>query len=168
MKRTLQEWDIFQLKLAKHYSTMSRDPSTKVGAVVTDMDSKYVYGLGYNGFPPDIPDTEDHLNNRAFKYQHTIHAELNSLASLSRRSQGSLVPSTDSVNWEPLTLFVYPFVPCLHCAQTIVDDYPFVTRVVSLDYSPERWSKEFQESRKLFEQCDIEVTLYPYKQVGVE
>jgi len=164
-KRTLQEWDLFQLRLAKHYSTMSRDPSHKVGAVVTDLDSKFVYGMGYNGFPPDIPDTEEHLNNREFKYKHIIHAEINSLASLAQRSQGSLMPSKV---WEPLTLVVYPFLPCLHCAQTIVDDYPFVTRVVSLDYSPERWSKEFQESKRLLEDCDIEVVLYSYKLIGVE
>ena len=159
MKRTLQEWDLFQLKLAKHYSTMSRDPSTKVGAVVTDMDSKFVYGLGYNGFPNDIPDTEEHLNNREFKYKHIVHAEVNALG-MSSQFVGDVSG--------PLTLFVYPFLPCLHCAQTIVEDYPFVTRIVSLDYSPERWSSEFQDSKRLFEQCDIEVTLYPYKTIGVE
>jgi dCMP deaminase len=43
-------WDLRFLTLAKTVSTWSKDPSTKVGAVIVDKNRRVV-SLGYNGFP---------------------------------------------------------------------------------------------------------------------
>ena len=163
MKRSLREWDLFQLKLARHYSTMSRDPSTKVGAVVTDQYSKRVFGLGYNGFPENIEDTEERLNDRDFKYAWTVHAEQNAL------DQVSLKWDHREESFEPsLTLFVYPFISCAICAEQIVGWYGGlnVKRLVTLDYVPERWKESFESSEQTLLINGIEVVKYKPSELG--
>lgn len=159
MKRTLQEWDLFQLCLARQYSTMSRDVSTKVGAIVCDRDSKYVYGAGYNGLPAHMEDTPEHLNDREFKLRHTIHAEINALTRFEDNQQ----------YWhrDVTTLVVYPFIPCSHCAKYIVHDSP-IKRVVTLDYVPERWREDFLKSEEILRVAGIEISRYKPAALGFE
>ena len=49
------KWDNRFLVLAKLIGSWSKDPSTKVGAVIVDQDNKIV-SVGYNGFPKNISD----------------------------------------------------------------------------------------------------------------
>lgn len=72
------KWDYYFMNLAKLASTMSKDPSTKVGASIRAPD-KSVLSIGYNGFPPEIEDSEHLLNNRDLKYKYVIHAEQNAI-----------------------------------------------------------------------------------------
>lgn len=158
-KRTRSEWDLFQLKLAKQYSTMSKDPSTKVGAVVCDKDSKFVYGLGYNGFSPEINDDYAYTLGRDYKMTHTIHAEMNALNQIYHEALDIAT-----------TLVVYPFLSCSHCVKSILKEprRNDIKRVVTLDYVPERWSDDFKKSRRILEDAGIEVVTYPYKTIGIE
>ena len=55
--KDITDWDIKFLKLAQHVSDWSKDPSTKVGAVVVDKDNRIV-SIGYNGFPKGVQDDE--------------------------------------------------------------------------------------------------------------
>ena len=50
-----EKWDYRFLELCKLVSSWSKDPSTKVGAVIVDQD-KRVVSLGYNGFPKGVSD----------------------------------------------------------------------------------------------------------------
>ena len=58
-KRPQEEWDLHYLRLAKTYSLMSRDPSTKVGCVIVDASRNRVLALGYNGFPAGMDDDNE-------------------------------------------------------------------------------------------------------------
>jgi len=63
---------------------MSKDPNTKVGAVVYDPVSKHMH-VGYNGFPPGFPDTKavwDCRDPKAElnKYRFVKHAEANAIS----------------------------------------------------------------------------------------
>ncbi|MDP8268300.1 MAG: hypothetical protein P9L97_06175 [Candidatus Tenebribacter davisii] len=69
------KWDNRFIKLAEHIAFWSKDPSTKVGSVITD--NKRIVSLGFNGYPKGIPD--DDLNNRQNKYAKVIHGELNAI-----------------------------------------------------------------------------------------
>lgn len=89
-----EKWARFYLGLAKYYSQASKDPSTKVGSVVVTPDN-HVAGLGYNGFPPGVNDSEERYNNRELKYKLVTHAEVNSIVSAGSQSRGA-------------TLYVYP------------------------------------------------------------
>jgi dCMP deaminase len=66
------------LDMAKHVSTLSKDPSTKVGAVIFDKKRRLV-SAGYNGFARGVNDTAERLQNRDIKYRMIIHAEKNAI-----------------------------------------------------------------------------------------
>ena len=70
------KWKKRFLKLSKEISTWSKDPSTKVGALIISED-RNIISTGYNGFPRGIEDTEERLNNRELKYKFVLHAEMN-------------------------------------------------------------------------------------------
>ncbi|MGH7744298.1 MAG: endonuclease domain-containing protein [Candidatus Dormibacteria bacterium] len=74
------DWDHYHINIAKMVSTKSKDPSTKVGAVITRPDHT-IAGTGFNGFPRGMEDKPEWLENRVEKYPRMIHAELNALLS---------------------------------------------------------------------------------------
>lgn len=98
-------WDRRFMDLARHVAQWSKDPSTKVGAVLVGHDRREI-ALGYNGFPPRVNDTSGRLADRDTKYRLTQHAERNAL---------------DNARFDPSggTLFV-TFFPCCECAKSIV------------------------------------------------
>lgn len=71
-------WHSRFMAIAHQVASWSKDPSTKVGAVLVD-DERRIVSTGYNGFPREIVDLPERLENRDWKYPATIHAELNSI-----------------------------------------------------------------------------------------
>ena len=112
---TMSKWDNRFLELAEMVSSWSKDPSTKVGAVITD--GKHVVSVGFNGFPPNCEDKEEWLNDRPTKYKLVIHAEVNAIANANRSLRGT-------------TLYSFPLCPCGECAKHIA--VSGISRVVSL------------------------------------
>ena len=51
-----RKWDFRFLELAWVISQWSKDPSTKVGAVIADIFTHEILSTGYNGFPTATPD----------------------------------------------------------------------------------------------------------------
>lgn len=96
------KWDHYFMNLAKLTATMSKDPSTKVGASIRSPD-KSVLSVGYNGFPSDISDEPDLLNNRELKYKYIIHAERNAIKYALRHGicEGCTIYTT--------------MIPCIEC-----------------------------------------------------
>lgn len=72
-----ERWDRRFLALAKEVSTWSKDPSTKVGAVLV-RDGK-VQGIGFNGFPRGVEDSPERYEYRDIKYPMVVHAEANAI-----------------------------------------------------------------------------------------
>ena len=110
----MTNWDKRFLELAEHVATWSKDPRTKVGAVVVD-DKKRVVSLGFNGFPRGVDDTEERLDNREIKYLFVAHAERNALDNAPIMTDGCTLYS--------------PLFPCSECAKTIIQKG--IKRVVS-------------------------------------
>ncbi len=110
----LSKWDYRWLGLAKHVSEWSKDPSTKVGAVIAK--GKKLISLGYNGFPSSCPDDEEWLNERETKYKLVTHAELNAVLN----HTGPVVG---------YSIYTYPLAVCSHCAVLLAS--AGITRVVS-------------------------------------
>lgn len=71
----LQEWAI---GMARHVALLSKDPSTKVGAVIFDPKRRIV-SAGYNGFARGVPDDPKLLLDRDTKYKLILHAEKNAI-----------------------------------------------------------------------------------------
>lgn len=103
-------WDRRFIRLAKEYSTWSKDPSTQVGAVAVDPKTKRVLSGGYNGFPRGIEDTEERLNNRDLKHSLVVHAEMNLIYNATR----------SGVSLEGAHLYVWGLPVCSECAKGII------------------------------------------------
>ena len=71
----LREW---ALGMAQHTAILSKDPSTKVGAVIFDPKRRIV-SAGYNGFARGVHDTATRLDDRSTKYRLVLHAEQNAI-----------------------------------------------------------------------------------------
>lgn len=99
------DWDLYFLNIAKQVSFMSKDPSTKVGAVI--VQSKKILATGYNGFPAHIPDLLDSYHNREIKYKLITHAEENALIQLKEYKT--------KLTSDELTMYIYPLKPCKNC-----------------------------------------------------
>jgi len=142
----LSNWDKRFLELAELVSSWSKDPSTKVGAVIVD-DKNIIVSVGFNGFPKGINDNE-RLHNRNSKYQIIIHAENNALMFAKRPLDNC-------------TLYTYPFMPCPRCAGMIIQSG--IKRVVSYKNTIDRyrWELDFSISRELFNEAKIQLEEWP-------
>lgn len=135
-----QKWDIRYMRIARNeVEKWSKDPSTRVGAVLV-RENNTIAGTGFNGFPPGHPDDPELYNDRAYKYQHVVHAEINALDSIS--------DPNDAVN---ATLYV-SFPICPNCLAEAHDRG--VRRVVCLPINPtgrskawiDEWKSKVEES----------------------
>ena len=140
MKIDKIDWQIRLLKLAQHISGWSKDPSTKVGAVLATSDAK-VISNGYNGLPINFDDNL--IADRDYKIENVIHAELNCLANMVMK---------------PLNVELYLFVThsvCPECAK-IISAHSFIKRVyyVKNEEFEARWNATRTES--FFHNTNIE------------
>ena len=95
------------LGFALHASTRSKDPNTKVGAVIVDWEAKRILGVGYTGFPKGVEDRVERWK-RPRKYGLVEHAERNAIFnSHVRELKGAC-------------LFLSHYPPCQECAKAIV------------------------------------------------
>lgn len=74
----MTNWPERYLALADFISGWSKDPSTKVGAVLFRLDGSII-SMGYNGFPRGVDDDPALLADRSVKLKMTIHAEENAI-----------------------------------------------------------------------------------------
>lgn len=140
------EWDKRFLRLAREISTYSKDPSTKVGAVITF--GKEIVSTGYNGFPAGVEDTPERLNDRALKYDLIIHGEINAILFAKRDLFGA-------------TLYTYPFPPCVKCACIVTQ--VGIARIVTLPPTDEqraRWGDSFERSYEVLGESGVLVSIY--------
>lgn len=128
------------LELSETIAQWSKDPSTKVGAVITDVNNRIV-STGYNGFPKNFNDSR--MDVREYKLPRVIHAELNAI----------LYAKNDLAN---TTLFVsHPC--CSGCASTLVA--AGIRRVVWRD-NPEfevRWNSNI--AREILIEAGVELVI---------
>lgn len=87
MSEHQDRWDRRYVGLAQHVAGWSKDPSTKVGAVLVRPNNS-VASTGFNGFPPGHDDSPELYADRGYKYQHVVHAEINALNFLGSPATG--------------------------------------------------------------------------------
>lgn len=132
------KWGIRFVELAEFVSKWSKDPSTKLGAVITR--GIQIISTGFNGFPRNIRDSEELLNDREQKYPRILHAEVNAILFAQQ--------SIRSCN-----LYVWPFLPCARCAVQIIQSG--IQQVVAPYSDNPRWNEDFALTRELFDEADV-------------
>lgn len=140
----LTDWDHWFLKSADHWASRSKDPSSKVGAVIAD-GKTHISG-GMNGFARGVKDSEERLQNKIVKYPLMLHAELNAVLFAKRDLTG-------------MTLYcTHP--PCASCAAVIcqVGIKKVVYREPTADFAT-RWDPTLTLSQ--FREAGVEVVEVP-------
>ena len=130
-------WHRRFIDLAMHVAQWSKDPSTKVGAVIVDERYK-VISLGYNGFPRWVDDLEERYNDRPTKYQFVVHAELNAILNATVPLDGMTLYTTLS--------------PCHECAKAIIQSG--IIEVVYYELRPDIVTDA------MFEEADIRMRTF--------
>lgn len=135
-------WDQRFIEVCLLIAQWSKDPSTKVGAVIADAKNR-VLGVGFNGFPRGIADDE-RLGDKETKYKHVVHAEANSILN-------------STANIEGATLYVSPLPPCTECSKLIIQSG--IKRIVF--HIPvkmsSKWEKEWTIAYKMLKEAGLEV-----------
>lgn len=90
---TDSHWHTRFLDLARHVATWSKDPSTRVGAVIVRPD-RTIASVGFNGFPRGVEDYPDRYADRPTKYQFVVHAEANAILNAHGSVAGCALYST--------------------------------------------------------------------------
>jgi dCMP deaminase len=146
----LDKWDGRFLDLAVFVADWSKDPSTKVGAVLVRPD-RTVASLGFNGFPRGVLDHPERYDDRPTKYEMVVHAELNALLSTRESLEG-------------YTLYVTPLPPCGQCAAAIIQR-GIRKVVIAMDKDlPEIWAKKWELSSTMFGEAGIAVRVLPRRE----
>lgn len=128
--------------MAKLISEWSKDPSTKVGAVIVDSNRRVV-STGYNGFARGVSDMAERMEDRDVKYRMILHAEENAIMFSKRDLTGC-------------SLYVTSLPPCSHCAALIIQSG--IRRVYTKKQEiPERWKESFELTSTMFSEAGVEL-----------
>jgi len=142
-------WDQYFMSMVVVLVSMkSRDPSTKIGAVIVGVDNE-ILSTGYNGFPIGVGYSEKRLQ-RPLKYKLVCHAERNAI-DLAARNGIKLYNSK---------MYTHG-IPCCECCKSIIQagiqeiivfsNYGFISDV---------WKEDFEISKMMLEESDVKVTYF--------
>jgi dCMP deaminase len=140
------KWDLRFLLMAQMVGSWSKDPSTKVGAVLVRED-RTVISVGYNGFPRNMPDDESQYSDRETKYSRIIHAEINALLNAREPIHGA-------------TLYNCPFLPCDRCFVQLAQAGVWsvvAPRINASHPAFQRWEPVFQHVRQYASEMGIQL-----------
>ena len=128
----MNKWDIRFLELAEHVSTWSKDPSTKVGAVLVSPDRRTIFH-GYNGFPQGMSDDELIYDSRDQKYDRIVHAEMNAVLNATAPVRG-------------FTCYTFPLPVCSRCCIHLIQSG--ISRIVVPAHvtNVDRWKDSFERA----------------------
>lgn len=135
------KWAQRFFQMAELVGSWSKDPSTQVGAVITQ--GNRVVSLGFNGYPHGVSDRAE-TDDRDMKYAKTIHAEENAI----------LFAKRDLANCE---IWVTHF-PCPNCAAKIIQTGITVVHCpVQTEDFLSRWGEKITISESMFDEASVQV-----------
>ena len=143
-KKNNISWDEYFMAMAALSSLRSKDPNTKVGAVIVSPEHK-VISIGYNGMPREVDETQLSWNKGEgldSKYLYVCHAEFNAI--LNTQVGGTL---------KGATLYVTLF-PCNECAKAVIQ-----TGIKEVVYLDDKYKDQvfMQASRKMLELAGVKL-----------
>ena len=144
------KWPNRFMDMAELVAGWSKDPSTKVGAVLTS--GRKVIGLGYNGFPAGCNDSEGIYEDRPEKYRRVVHAEANAILNCNGLS------SSDKVG-----LAIHcTLCPCSTCAGMIINfGIKEVFCPAPTQDLVDRWGPSFHSAVTMFNEADVKLWYLP-------
>lgn len=140
----MSKWDSYFMSIADSTANLSKDPRTKVGAVI--VKNKKIKSVGYNGAPKTFPDNLVPTDNsgetlKEKKNTYMCHAELNSIL-----NYDGLISDLSGA-----TMYI-TLSPCSKCACLLAQ-----VGIKKIIYKKKYDKKEETEATDyIFEKCGIE------------
>lgn len=133
-------WDRRLVELAKHVAEWSKDPSTKVGAVIVNPD-RTIVSLGFNGFPRGVEDTGPRIESRESKLRCTIHAEENAILTANQSLKGCFIFSSH--------------FPCCACSARIIQSGLVKVCSARQTQYENRWQEDIAMGQKMMREAGV-------------
>ena len=134
------DWNKRFIELAQFISTWSKDPSSKIGAVIVDRNRRII-STGYNGFARGVSDERSRYDNRELKYRMVLHAEENAILFAKQKLDGC-------------SIYVTVMPPCSHCAALIIQS-GIKNVFVPKSPIPERWKDSVELTESMFYEAGV-------------
>lgn len=141
-------WNYRFMDMAHLVATWSKDPSSKVGAVIVDANRRII-STGYNGLAIGVEDSIERLTNRDIKYKIILHAEENAIMFAKRDLSGC-------------SLYVTTLPPCAHCASLIIQSGIKTVYACKSDI-PERWKESYDLTTAMFNESGVKLVFLDYE-----
>ncbi len=135
------KWAKRFVQMAELVASWSKDPSTQVGAVITE--SNRIVSLGFNGYPHGISDSAE-TDNREMKLLKTLHAEENAILFAKRDLSGCEIWVTHFPCPNCAAKIIQTGITTVHCPEQPVD---FLTR----------WQDKIKVSEEMFNQAGVTI-----------
>lgn len=148
-----QRWDNHFLQLALETARISKDPSTRVGAVIVGPDRE-IRTSGFNGFPRGIADTPERLADRDTKLKLVVHGEMNAILNAARvgiplKGCSLYLAATDDSG------LIWGGPPCSRCTVEVIQ--AGIVEIISRPKKsvPSRWHLDLELSHELLVEAGI-------------
>lgn len=148
-----ERWDRHFLRMALECASMSKDPNTRVGAVLVGPDKELI-SSGFNGFPRGIIDTSERLADREMKNRLMVHAERNAILNAARigtptKGCSLYIACTDDSG------LVWAGPPCTSCTIEVIQ--AGISEIVAyrLKPTPSKWHADLAFARSLIQEKGI-------------
>jgi len=152
--KTIDKWDLRFIEFAKQYSTFSKDPSRKIGAVAINPTKKILLSGGYNGFPRGILDAQDRYDDRPTKYKYVVHAEMNAIYNA----------TLNGISLDGASLYVWGLPVCSECAKGIIQVGIQKVYWSASEKIPPQWLESVELTCKMFREAKIEFNYLDMKE----
>lgn len=141
---------IYFIKIAQAVASASKDPSTKVGAVIVGPANE-IRATGYNGFARGVKEDETRWARPA-KYDRVVHAEHNAVLQIGRAGA------------KDCRLYISnTYLPCAQCASAIVQAGIKVVIGPNQEFpgKSEHWKQSIELAKTILEEGGVEVLAIP-------
>lgn len=154
-------WDNYFMTMAYLVSMKSKDPGTRVGAVIVGPDQE-IRSTGYNGLPRGIADKKIRYEDKEYKYLAGNHAEENAILNC------VLI----GVSARDCTIYT-PWIPCARCAKAIIQS-GIKSVVYDINFpgnDPEfqvNWRRSMEISKEILLEAGIEIREFDGPLIHIE
>jgi dCMP deaminase len=141
------DWNEYFMRLVYLTASKSKDPRTKIGAVL--VKDNRIISTGFNGFPYNVDDNEERYNHRDTKLKFIVHGEDNAILQCALLGHST----KDS------TLYTQG-IPCNECAKSVIQagvkkvvyhtQWPLLTNSIS-------WVEACKISSIMLEEAGVKV-----------
>lgn len=151
-ERSQARWDAHFMRKALECASMSKDPSTKVGAVL--VKDRHAFSDGFNGFPVGVADNE-RLFDREQKLEFVVHAEMNAILFAAKRGIATCGSTLYVAARDATGGAAWGGPPCVRCTVECIQ--AGVTEFVSwpMKVAPSRWHTSIMKAREVIKEAGL-------------